>query len=595
MTDPPDPTSDAAAMNADEIAQQITGDAQLAQQLHEKENMHSTFSEPEFITKISKTKKKQEKQNKREQNPETAATSAIASEPVAGVTRGRTQERRGSDSNKSPSRKSSPKRTSFNTAPNGRTYPARAHTENRATRTLEQTRLITQLRNRIDTKASLSDTLGIYAALQRTLRSREAEDKMTFAHTFSEHVPEESLQLHRLLVQWFNQEQIYRTPPTLFERMKKLRFTPIFDKFTVSKPVDWLTAVTQGTTHHETTRAPLPNPFSATGRTRFAKHPRAMTPEEKEHIENLIRGIQVSRILPDFCLDTMTPIVHGMLSDAIEKNVRGRLVMQLSSTFQMSKDITYAGKLRQFYSTSPSERETITAFKQILTHIEYDESAHRLVITVLSKQIAKEWHGRYIPLRGRLQQLLIPSTDADGDTIAAAIAMDEYDLAIRVHGGAISALTIRHLFQHHLKLTVVSNVQDSTTIDGYTNPYSWKVTLKNSGCPPVLIDKTCIQWRHFQLWILDAEAPSLGPCTKCAHATHNFQGCSSGNEFRHSNILHVQSNGIDIDDLITPIVALPLGTDYINYLNQRTACVELFDEQLVSCVFLLLLLEYPTG
>jgi hypothetical protein len=563
MTDPLVDVSDGNPTRAAAIALQIQEDEQLAHTLYQKENKQVAFTEPAFLTKVSKAHKKQEKQEKQEKQPQTHQEAVNSVDERGSSTRQATRSPRTLSRRSSPSSKSPP------SSSNGPLATKSASIG----KTGQQTRLVMQLRDRILLGAKQEATLGIYAALQRTLRPKAAEDKMAFLHTFNEHIATEAAQLHNLLIQWIQEEGLHRNTPTLFERMRKIRFLPLFDATPPKTPVDWLAAVKNGQPQQQHKTTPPQHDSVTTGSTKFARVPRLMTPSEKTHLDDLIRGIQVAHTLPDFCFETLSPEVYNLITDAISTNVRGHLVMQLSAAFQMSKAITYQGKLRQFYSTSLPEQETITAFKQIMTHIDYDDSSHRLHITVLSKQLAKEWHGKYIPLRGRLQQLLLPTADADEDTADSALDLDEYSFALNVQGGAMNATTMRHLFQHILQLDIICNFQAGPNPSGYSDPCLWSVTLRSHGCPPALIGKTCIQWHKWTLWLQDIAAPSSGPCIRCAHASHTFQSCTSAHEYQQSNVLVLDKNGLDLDDILKPVQSLPLGTDYAQYFIDRLDCV----------------------
>jgi hypothetical protein len=576
MKDPPGATSAAARTEDPDHASQIAADAELAKDLQQQETYQTkyvTFPDTDFITKTSKSQKKQAK---RMHDIHTTQQENINKTPSPSQKKKQTKP----SSNDNPSSPSNTRNKSF--APklitahsHNQPKPTRATQpqDSRAQRTTDLQRYMMQLRDRIERGATTEDTLGIYAAVQRVTRKKEAEDKMTFLYTFHERIPTEAQQLHDILVEWFKQEHIYRKTAIFLERVRKIQFVPLFEENPTPKAASWLAAVTQPAEPPITPSTTPPCEFPTTGRCKFAKVPRPMTEGERAHLEDIVRGITVTRILPDFCFDTMTPEMHNLITDAISLNVRGHLVMQLSSNFQMNKDVTYQGKLRQFYSTSPSEQTTIQAFKKIVTYVDYDETAHRLVITVLSKQLAKEWHNKAIPLRGRLQHLLLPSFEADEETIDTAVNMDEYDFSINVQGGPINAMTIRHIFQHQLKLDLVSNVQTDYDPTGLGDPGLWKVTLRSNGCPQILQGKTCIKWGKLSIWIQDIDVPIRGPCTRCANASHTAQTCDSTQEYQHDNIIRLRTSTIDLTDLLTPITSLPIGTDFTQILREHINCI----------------------
>jgi hypothetical protein len=422
---------------------QVEDDEKLARSIHDREQRGVTLVEQPFMTKLSAKASKAKRLQEREEQSGGEKSARAGRNTNNGGAIGR--------------RQAPP--TSNNTG-NQRTYvPTPVQ------------KLLWQIRDRCEAGAPIRDTLGLYSSLQRKIRSQDDETKMEFAHVFHERVPAECAILHKLLCDWMRNEQLYRRPKEFLSRLAQIQFVPIFEAKPVT-PTDWLNAVTQSRVDPSVTAGAnmAVDAGISPGIKKFAKVPRAMTEEERTWLEDLVRGIRVARTLPDFCYETLTPMVHGLISDSITINVRGKLIIQLSSSFNMSPDITYQGKLRQLFSTAPSEQQSIESFKKVVTHIEFDSHERRLIFTILSKQIAKEWHQKHVSVRGRLQQLLMATDNNGEEAIAGAIDITEYEISLNVQHGILLASDIRNIFVNQLSLDLISCVQAGTDPQGMEDP-----------------------------------------------------------------------------------------------------------------------------
>jgi hypothetical protein len=264
--------------------------------------------------------------------------------------------------------------------------------------------------------------------------------------------------------------------------------------------------------------------------------PRPLTKAEQDFLHH--RDSCGSSRSPDQPLDTASRLI---LQAAAEASHQVTLVGQLDGTVSLTAYMSFRGLLGLISDITPTFAVENAKLRRAIARLWYEPVTNRLHFVLNSFIEGQYWAGKSVPILRRpvmLRRVLPPGQPLSPEYIDLSL----YHVQICNLGGNLTVVDVWHLFSSLLRLDVAGVDPVGPDSDGVVDPTRMNASFCSRGCPPALLDKTCIKWLEQVVWIHHVHFKVTPPCVICASPTHLAKHCTTGSSTIAKHIVNPESH-----------------------------------------------------